>query len=63
MELLVIARADMMGLMRVDPVLAVKILWTLVQSLSTRLRDATNLDDIADAPPTQHAPFRMETPS
>jgi serine/threonine protein phosphatase PrpC len=59
MDLLVIGRADMMGLMRVDPVLAVKILWTLVQALSTRLRDAT----FVEPPPrdTIHAPFRRDS--
>jgi serine/threonine protein phosphatase PrpC/CRP-like cAMP-binding protein len=38
MELLVIGREQMIGLMRVDPILATKMLWTLVQSLSARLR-------------------------
>jgi serine/threonine protein phosphatase PrpC len=61
MDLLVVARADMMGLMRVDPVLAVKILWTLVQALSTRLRDATTAElfGIDEPPPrdTIHSPF------
>ncbi|MGO8995192.1 MAG: cyclic nucleotide-binding domain-containing protein [Polyangiaceae bacterium] len=59
MDLLVIGRTEMMGLMRVDPVLAVKILWTLVQSLSSRLR-VTNAElDVAEAPPdTVHAPFQ-----
>ena len=61
MDLLVVGRAEMMGLMRVDPVLAVKILWTLVQSLSSRLR-ATNAEiEVAEAPPdTVHAPFQHE---
>ena len=59
MLLLVIGRTEMMGLMRVDPVLAVKILWTLVQSLSSRLR-ATNAEmDLPEPPPdTVHAPFQ-----
>jgi serine/threonine protein phosphatase PrpC len=60
MDLLVIGRADMMGLMRVDPVLAVKILWTLVQALSSRLRDATMADLYVEEPPardTIHSPF------
>jgi serine/threonine protein phosphatase PrpC/CRP-like cAMP-binding protein len=38
MDLLVIGREQMIGLMRQDPVLATKVLWTLVQSLSARLR-------------------------
>jgi serine/threonine protein phosphatase PrpC len=61
MHLLVIGRTEMMGLMRVDPVLAVKILWTLVQSLSSRLR-ATNAEmDLPEPPPdTVHAPFQHE---
>ncbi len=40
-DLLVIGQAEMGGLMRLDPVLAVKILWTLVQALSGRLRVAS----------------------
>lgn len=40
-DLLVIGQAEMGGLMRLDPVLAVKILWTLVQALSGRLRLAS----------------------
>jgi PPM family protein phosphatase len=40
-DLLVINQAEMGGLMRLDPVLAVKILWTLVQALSGRLRHAS----------------------
>lgn len=40
-DLLVIGQAEMGGLMRLDPVLAVKILWTLVQALSGRLRHAS----------------------
>ena len=52
MNLLVIGRTEMMGLMRVDPVLAVKILWTLVQSLSSRLRvTSAEQIEIAEAPP------------
>jgi serine/threonine protein phosphatase PrpC len=60
MDLLVVGRTEMMGLMRVDPVLAVKILWTLVQSLSSRLR-ATNAEiELAERPPdTVHAPFQQ----
>ena len=60
MDLLVIGRAEMMGLMRVDPVLAVKILWTLVQSLSSRLRvtSAEQLELVALPPDTVHAPFQ-----
>jgi serine/threonine protein phosphatase PrpC len=59
MDLLVIGRAEMMGLMRVDPVLAVKILWTLVQSLSSRLRATSAELDLAELPPdTVHAPFQ-----
>jgi PPM family protein phosphatase len=40
-DLLVIGQAEIGGLMRLDPVLAVKILWTLVQALSGRLRLAS----------------------
>lgn len=40
-DMLVIGQAEMGGLMRLDPVLAVKILWTLVQALSGRLRLAS----------------------
>ena len=62
MDLLVISRAEMMGLMRKDPVLAVKILWTLVQSLSSRLRvtSAENLELMERPPDTVHAPFQHE---
>ena len=58
MDLLVIGRPEMMGLMRVDPVLAVKILWTLVQSLSSRLRATSAEVELADPPrDTIPAPF------
>jgi len=40
-DVLVIGQSEIGGLMRLDPVLAVKILWTLVQALSTRLRHAS----------------------
>ncbi len=40
-DVLVIAQGDMGGLMRLDPVLAVKILWSFVQALSGRLRVAS----------------------
>jgi hypothetical protein len=36
----VVARADLMALMRREPVLAVKLLWSFVQVLSERLRSA-----------------------
>ncbi len=63
MDLLVIGRNEMMGLMRQDPVLAVKILWTFVQSLSSRLRvtSAEPLELSGDAPrDTVRAPFQHE---
>lgn len=40
-DVLIIGQSEIGGLMRLDPVLAVKILWTLVQALSTRLRHAS----------------------
>lgn len=40
-DVLVIGQSEIGGLMRLDPVLAVKILWTLVQALSARLRHAS----------------------
>ena len=40
-DVLVISQADVGGLMRMDPVLAVKILWSFVQVLSGRLRVAS----------------------
>jgi hypothetical protein len=40
-DVLTIGQAEIGGLMRLDPVLAVKILWTLVQALSGRLRVAS----------------------
>ncbi|MBI2395671.1 MAG: cyclic nucleotide-binding domain-containing protein [Deltaproteobacteria bacterium] len=40
-DVLAIGQSEMGGLMRLDPVLAVKILWTLVQALSARLRHAS----------------------
>jgi CRP-like cAMP-binding protein len=61
MDLLVIGREQMIGLMRVDPVLATKILWTLVQSLSARLRvtSAEALEVAQDAPrDTLPTPFQ-----
>jgi PPM family protein phosphatase len=61
MDLLVIGREAMMGLMRKDPVLATKILWTLVQSLSARLRvtSADALDVTQDSPrDTLPTPFQ-----
>lgn len=39
-RVMVISRAELMGLMRKEPVLAVKLLWSFVQVLSDRLRDA-----------------------
>jgi serine/threonine protein phosphatase PrpC len=42
-RVMVVARADMMNLMRKEPVLAVKLLWSFVQVLSDRLR-ATNAE-------------------
>ncbi len=63
MDLLAIGRAEMMSLMRVDPVLAVKILWTVVQSLSSRLRATSAEIEVDDLPPdTVHAPFRQSIP-
>lgn len=40
-DVLIIGQSEIGGLMRLDPVLAVKILWTLVQALSGRLRVAS----------------------
>ncbi len=40
-DVLVISQSDVGGLMRMDPVLAVKILWSFVQVLSGRLRVAS----------------------
>jgi hypothetical protein len=37
---MVIKRSDLMQLMRREPVLAVKLLWSFVQALSDRLRTA-----------------------
>ena len=37
---MIIKRADMMNVMRREPVLAVKLLWSFVQGLSQRLRTA-----------------------
>ena len=42
-RVMVISRGDMMNLMRKEPVLAVKLLWSFVQVLSDRLR-ATNAE-------------------
>jgi signal-transduction protein with cAMP-binding, CBS, and nucleotidyltransferase domain len=42
-----IDRGALVGLMRRDPRLAVKLLWTIAQTLSDRLRDAT--DEIVQA--------------
>jgi serine/threonine protein phosphatase PrpC len=42
-RVMLIPRADMMGLMHREPVVGVKLLWVLAQSLSQRLR-ATNLE-------------------
>ena len=39
-RVMVIARAELMALMRKEPVLAVKLLWSFLQVLSDRLRDA-----------------------
>ena len=39
----VLARAELMSLMRKEPVLAVKLLWSFVQVLSERLR-STNAE-------------------
>lgn len=59
-HVLVISHAPMMGLMRMDSVLGVKILWTLVQGLSSKLRSASAelIDFRRDAPPgTLRLPF------
>jgi CRP-like cAMP-binding protein len=61
-DLLVIGREQMVGLMRMDPVLATKVLWTLVQSLSARLRvtSAEALDVAHDVPrDTLPTPFQL----
>lgn len=42
-RVMVVTRAELMGLMRREPVLAVKLLWSFVQVLSDRLR-ATNAE-------------------
>jgi len=51
-DVLTIGQAEIGGLMRLDPVLAVKILWTLVQALSGRLRVAS----------AELIEFKLETP-
>ena len=41
-RVMIIDRSDLMALMRKDPVLAVKLLWSFVQVISDRLRVTTN---------------------
>jgi PPM family protein phosphatase len=41
-RVMVIARADLMGLMKRESILAVKLLWSFVQVLSDRLRETNN---------------------
>jgi CRP-like cAMP-binding protein len=63
MDLLVIGREQMIGLMRVDPVLATKILWTLVQSLSARLRvTSAEVLDVAQDTPRDTLPTPFQWP-
>jgi PPM family protein phosphatase len=57
-ETLVITQAAMGSLMRVDPVLGVKILWTLAQGLSTHLR-ATNAELTDTKQTTRHQTVRL----
>jgi serine/threonine protein phosphatase PrpC len=63
MDLLVIGREQMIGLMRMDPILATKVLWTLVQSLSARLR-ATSAEafEVAQDAPRDTLPTPFQWP-
>jgi CRP-like cAMP-binding protein len=62
-DLLVIGREEMVGLMRMNPVLATKVLWTLVQSLSARLRVASaEALDVAQEMPRDTLPTPFQWP-
>ncbi|MFO0760192.1 MAG: cyclic nucleotide-binding domain-containing protein [Byssovorax sp.] len=57
-KVLLIPRAEMMGLMHREPVVGVKLLWVLAQSLSQRLRTANlGWSEAVAASAEEHAPF------
>jgi CRP-like cAMP-binding protein len=62
-EVLSIGQAEINGLMRAEPVLAVKVLWDFVQVLSTRLRAASaEIIELQIGQPPQSSiapPFRV----
>lgn len=64
-EVMAIARAEMMALMRKDQMLAVKLLWSFVQTISERLRQANAgmveaRAELSRQAPAEYLPFSQQ---